>query len=79
MDVVCSGTVDCYDSSSSGSGRRKTTVYGTLSPSSGSSAKAYGTATGWDFSTGIGTVNAYNLVQNWGTVSAGKAGVKPLK
>ena len=26
--------------------------------------KAYGTGPGWDFATGIGTVNGYNLVMN---------------
>ncbi|HEV2386930.1 MAG TPA: protease pro-enzyme activation domain-containing protein [Candidatus Acidoferrales bacterium] len=28
-------------------------------------ASAYGTTTGWDFASGIGSVNAYNLVNNW--------------
>jgi subtilase family serine protease len=37
---------------------------GVLSLSNGSYLPAYGTAVGWDFSTGIGTVNAYNLVHN---------------
>src|SRR4029077_10804376 len=26
---------------------------------------AYGTTTGWDFATGIGSINATNLVNNW--------------
>lgn len=78
MDVVCEGTTNCYGYSSSGSGRRATVDYGVLSISSTSLAKAYGTTGGWDFSTGLGTVNAYNLVENWGTVSAGKVAVKPL-
>jgi hypothetical protein len=38
---------------------------GVLSLSNNSYQPAYGTTTGWDFSTGIGTVNAYNLVVNW--------------
>jgi len=45
-------------------------------PSASNSASgytpAYGTTTGWDFATGIGTVNAYNLVNQWGTVPAGE-------
>src|SRR5882724_7030360 len=38
---------------------------GVLSISNSSFAPAYGTTTGWDFATGIGTVNAANLVNNW--------------
>jgi len=34
---------------------------------------AYGTNPGWDFATGIGTVNAYNLVTQWSSVPAGQA------
>ena len=36
-----------------------------LSTSSSAYQIAYGTATGWDFATGIGSVNANNLVSNW--------------
>jgi subtilase family serine protease len=51
----------------------KTTVYncfldgaknGVLSRSSSKYEPAYGTTIGWDFATGIGTVNAYNLVNS---------------
>jgi hypothetical protein len=38
---------------------------GVLSTSNGAYQPAFGTTTGWDFATGIGTVNAYNLVTNW--------------
>src|SRR6266481_4609273 len=38
---------------------------GVLSISNSSFAPAYGTTTGWDFATGIGTVNVANLVNNW--------------
>src|SRR5467141_1534589 len=38
---------------------------GVLSTSNSSFAPAYGTTTGWDFATGIGTVNVANLVNNW--------------
>jgi subtilase family serine protease len=57
MDVVCTGTVDCYDSVDG--------LYGVLSTNSSSLAIAYGTGNGWDFATGLGTINAYNLVHNW--------------
>ena len=35
---------------------------GVLSTSNASYQPAFKTGTGWDFATGIGTVNAYNLV-----------------
>ena len=56
MDVNCTGTHNCY---------RPSGTNGVLSTSSTSYLKAYGTGTGWDFATGIGTVNAANLVNNW--------------
>src|SRR5207247_5205891 len=36
-----------------------------LSTSNSSALPAYGTGVGWDFATGIGTINAANLVNNW--------------
>ncbi|HVP00713.1 MAG TPA: S53 family peptidase [Bryobacteraceae bacterium] len=56
MDVPCTTANNCY---------RPSGTYGVLSTSNSSYTPAYGTAVGWDFSTGIGTVNAYNLVMNW--------------
>jgi hypothetical protein len=56
MDVNCTGTNNCY---------RPSGTNGVLSTSNSSYAKAYGTGTGWDFATGIGSVNAANLVNNW--------------
>ncbi len=38
---------------------------GVLSTSTSSYARAYGTAPGWDFATGIGSVNVYLLVISW--------------
>ncbi len=55
MDVNCTGTYNCYLDSA----RR-----GVLSLSNTLYEPAYGTAAGWDFATGIGTINAYNLVHN---------------
>lgn len=60
IDVNCTGTTNCY---------RPSGTNGVLSTSSSSYLPAYGTTTGWDFATGIGTVNATNLVNNWGTVT----------
>ena len=56
MDVDCTGTHNCYKPSG---------TYGVLSTSNTTYSKAYGTGTGWDFATGIGTLNAANLVNNW--------------
>jgi subtilase family serine protease len=65
MDVNCTGTHNCYLPS----GRN-----GVLSTSTTSYAPAYGTTTGWDFATGIGTVNAANLVNGWSAALARSAG-----
>ncbi len=73
MDVPCDGTTACYGSSTRTLFGRTTIDYGVLSTSSSTVVKAYGTSTGWDFSTGIGTLNAANLAANW---SAGVAAVK---
>ena len=56
MDVNCTGTHNCY----SGLGHvwRALDIELAYQP-------AYGTNIGWDFATGIGTVNANNLVNNW--------------
>src|SRR5229473_2779886 len=55
MDVDCVGP-NCFLAGGS---------VGVLSTSNTSFAPAYGTNVGWDFATGIGTVNAANLVNNW--------------
>jgi hypothetical protein len=55
MDVDCTGP-NCY----LGGG-----AAGVLSTSNNSFSPAYGTSLGWDFATGIGTINAANLVNNW--------------
>ena len=45
-----------------------TMTYGVLSVTSNvSDTPAYSATRGWDFATGIGSVNAYNLVMNWPT------------
>ena len=42
--------------------------YGVLSTSASAFQPAFAATTGWDFATGIGTVNATNLVNNWPAV-----------
>lgn len=56
MTVDCTGSADCYLPSG---------TYGVLSTSDATDQAAYGAATGWDFATGLGTLNVANLVQNW--------------
>ena len=55
MDVNCTGTHNCY---------RPSGTNGVLSLSDSSYQPTYRSTTGWDFATGLGTVNAYNLVLN---------------
>jgi hypothetical protein len=63
MVVDCtSGTPNCYAPGG---------TYGVLSTSTSSYAPAFKTNTGWDFATGIGTVNVYNLVTNWVSTGGG--------
>lgn len=56
MDVNCTGSHGCYKPSG---------TYGVLSTSTSADDPSYATGTGWDFATGIGSVNAYNLVNAW--------------
>jgi subtilase family serine protease len=60
MDVVCTGTHNCYLPSGTN---------GVLSTSDSADDIAYGAGTGWDFATGIGSVNVTNLVNNWTSTS----------
>jgi uncharacterized repeat protein (TIGR01451 family) len=56
IDVDCTGTNNCYLPAG---------TIGVLSTNGSTFITAYGTTTGWDFATGIGTVNVGNLVKGW--------------
>jgi subtilase family serine protease len=56
MDVNCVAPFNCYVPSG---------VNGVLSVTSKAYEKAYNSNAGWDFATGIGTLNVHNLVKNW--------------
>jgi subtilase family serine protease len=56
MDVNCIGPFNCYTPSGTN---------GVLSVTSKAYEKAYNSNPGWDFATGLGTLNVGNLVQNW--------------
>jgi subtilase family serine protease len=55
-DVNCTGVFDCYQPSG---------AYGVLSTDHYKYKVAYGATKGWDFATGLGTVNVYNLINAW--------------
>jgi subtilase family serine protease len=55
--VPCYGSNNCYDPSPGG--------YGILSTSDHSLLEAYPSTKGWDFATGLGSINVTNLVNNW--------------
>jgi subtilase family serine protease len=58
IDVDCAGPYNCYDPEPNG------VTPGVLSLSDKSYQPAFTAGVGWDFATGIGTVNAANLVLN---------------
>ncbi len=64
--VNCTGATNCFGTSGSGTNA----VDGALSVSSSAYTPAYLAGTGWDLATGIGTLNAYNLVYAWTPTSS---------
>ncbi|HEX4298314.1 MAG TPA: hypothetical protein VHZ56_09840, partial [Devosia sp.] len=56
MAQDCKGNVDCY---------RPSGTYGVLSSSNTVYKPAYKATVGYDFATGLGSVNGYNLARNW--------------
>jgi len=57
-DIPClAGTPDCYSAAGD--------TYGVLSTSTTQESIAYGATPGWDFATGLGSVNVTNLVNAW--------------
>jgi hypothetical protein len=57
---------NCYDPSG---------AVGVMSTDNNSYQPAYKATVGWDFATGLGTVNVYNLVTNWVVAGGGSAGL----
>lgn len=64
ITVVCNGGVNCFGSSGSS--------YGYLSYYTGSTVPAFVASPGWDFATGLGSVDAANLAANWPFPAAGQ-------
>jgi subtilase family serine protease len=80
MNVDCayfdtSDLYNCYDPG----GTSANGFVGVLSTSNSTYQPAYGTSTGWDFATGIGTVNAANLVNNWPSSNPNLGGMWDLR
>ena len=81
MDVNCeyldhtSELLNCYDPGSTDHNH----VIGVLSTSNSSYLPAYGTTTGWDFATGLGSINVANLVNNWPSSIPDLAGMWDLR
>jgi hypothetical protein len=65
IDVNCRGTATSSENCYGYTGTTSTAVQGALSTSTSALSIAYGTNSGWDFATGLGSVNVYNLIKNW--------------
>jgi subtilase family serine protease len=63
IDVNCTGTHNCY---------RPSGTSGVLSTSGTAYKPAFAATTGFDYATGIGSVNALNLVNNWSSAQQAK-------
>ncbi len=68
--VNCSGEISCFGTGFEGRGRATpVTAYvtgnGGLSTTSQSFTPAFAAASGWNFATGLGSVDGYNLILNW--------------
>ena len=69
--VPCIGPLNCFGTSIEYQASYYTEYYyGELSVSPSTLEVAYPTTAGWDFATGLGTVNAANLFKNWAQVSS---------
>ena len=67
--VNCSGDINCFGTGFAGRGRATPpTVFegnGALSTTSDTYTPAFAAGKGWNFATGLGSVDAYNLIVNW--------------
>ena len=67
--VNCSGDISCFGSGFEGRGRETPVTEfignGALSTTSQTYTPAFAAGSGWSFATGLGSVDAYNLIMNW--------------
>jgi subtilase family serine protease len=71
IDVNCGGPLNCYGFLGTVDYGRNGRIFGTtwagaLSVSDASFTPAYSAGASWNFANGLGSVDAYNLVTNWG-------------
>jgi subtilase family serine protease len=68
-EVNCSGEIDCFGESFVGRGRSTPPTFfngdGGLSTTTGTYTAAFPAGQGWSFATGLGSVDAYQLIANW--------------
>jgi subtilase family serine protease len=76
--VPCIGT-NCFGWSENSYGQA---VYGTLSTSTTSFEAAFPAGSGWDYATGLGSINAENLLTQWSLISppisTGESPIRPI-
>ena len=65
IDVDCEGAADCFGTTTSAGKHHTSSADGALSTTSQSYSPAFAAAPGWNFATGIGTIDAANLVGAW--------------
>ena len=73
ISVDCTGSVSCFGATASsgpptrgfGGGPGRSTADGALSLSTAAYSPAYPAAAGWNFTSGIGTIDANQIVTNW--------------
>ncbi len=69
ITVNCAGEIECFGSGFVGRGRASPPTEfdgnGGLSKSTQTYAPAFAAASGWNFATGLGSVDAYQLISNW--------------
>jgi len=67
--VNCAGEINCFGDAFVGRGRGTPTTEfdgnGGLSTTTSTYMPAFAAASGWNFATGLGSVDAYNLILNW--------------
>ena len=66
--VNCSGDLNCFGTGFVGRGHNTLEEFqgnGGLSTSTQTYAPAFAAAAGWNFATGLGSVDAFNLIMNW--------------
>jgi subtilase family serine protease len=70
ISVNCSGDISCFGNGFEGRGRATpptafVTGNGALSTATDTYTPAYAAGSGWNFATGLGSVDAFNLIMNW--------------